>query len=160
MSKILIRKATGDDLDFIAGCLKLMLEDISGYGGDMLSKEISAWNSHKEKLKKYLEKPDKIFLIAVDETKKINIGYAESRVENVYELFAGFKFLHISGIYISPEYRKKGIGRHIIKYLQQYSKKNNCRFIELNVLLNNPAYELYKEMGFNDFLIKMRKYLS
>lgn len=68
--------------------------------------------------------------------------------------------LHIRQFQIMPAYQNKGIGTQVLKVVKYYGRKLK-RDITLNVLLKNPAKNLYLDNSFkvisqNDFEFKMK----
>ena len=56
--------------------------------------------------------------------------------------------LHIRQIQILPPYQNKGIGTKVIKLCQRKAREKGVS-LTLNVLLDNPAKQLYLRHGFN-----------
>lgn len=101
--------------------------------------------------------------IVLEEDDKI-IGYAliEERV-SPYKDYDSFNEDHYAFIYefvVLPEYRTKGYGRKIMDEAQIWAEKRNLKSIELNVLENNySARAFYERNGFEEYQIKLRKYI-
>lgn len=55
--------------------------------------------------------------------------------------------LHIRQLQILPEYQNKGLGSLVLKAVIQKSQKLNLP-VTLNVLIDNPAKQLYQRHGF------------
>lgn len=52
-------------------------------------------------------------------------------------------------IYIKPEFRHKGIGSHVMNFIEDYLKQNNFKAMHLIVYDHNkPAFEYYIKNGF------------
>jgi len=52
-------------------------------------------------------------------------------------------------IYIKPEFRHKGIGTEVMKYIENYLEQNNFKAIHLIVYDKNPAaFKYYVKNGF------------
>ena len=65
-----------------------------------------------------------------------------------YSTWLGKHGLYLEDLYISPEYRGKGAGMSILKYLAKIALLNNCGRFEWSVLTwNEPAIQLYQSMG-------------
>lgn len=67
------------------------------------------------------------------------------------------------GIAVSDNYRGKGYGEKMLKYLIKYAKVKNIQQIKLSVDNNNiPAINLYKKYGFIEYkedMVKKNYYL-
>lgn len=58
----------------------------------------------------------------------------------------------ILNVYTTPEYRKKGIARTLLKMLLAESEKIGLDFVELKA--TDSGYNLYKSIGFEDVVSK------
>ncbi|PIR78300.1 MAG: hypothetical protein COU28_02370 [Candidatus Magasanikbacteria bacterium CG10_big_fil_rev_8_21_14_0_10_36_16] len=67
--------------------------------------------------------------------------------------------LLITGLFLSPSYQKKGIGKFLMNYFEDNAKKNKLETIELSVWDNNPAKDFYKKCGYKIESKKKHKYL-
>ena len=56
--------------------------------------------------------------------------------------------LHVNNVFVAPKYRSRGIGRALLARAAQEAICRQARFIELGVLKNSRARQLYKGMGF------------
>lgn len=68
--------------------------------------------------------------------------------------------MHVRQLQIMPEHQRKGIGQKVLCAIKKQAKRLNLP-ITLNVLLENPAKELYLREGFevissNDLEFQMR----
>ena len=66
--------------------------------------------------------------------------------------------LIINGLFLSPSYQDKGIGKHLMEYFEAIAKKEKLLKIELQVLDNNPAKSFYKKCGYKIISKKKHKY--
>ena len=65
-----------------------------------------------------------------------------------YSTWLGKKGLYLEDLYISPEYRKKGIGKLFFKYIARIAVANGCGRFEWSVLdWNEPAINFYNSFG-------------
>ncbi|XP_053574381.1 thialysine N-epsilon-acetyltransferase isoform X2 [Bombina bombina] len=72
-------------------------------------------------------------------------GYA--LFANSYNSWTG-RTLHLEDLYVSPQYRGKGLGKELMKSVAQVALKSGCSQIHLSVLKwNTPAITLYKSLG-------------
>lgn len=59
------------------------------------------------------------------------------------------KHLEPDNVIIHPEYRNKGIGELMMKWIEEYAEKLNCNAIELNAYIENTrGVEFWKKNGF------------
>jgi len=65
-----------------------------------------------------------------------------------FSTFVGKKGIYLEDIFVYPEYRKKGIGKLLLKHIAQIAVEGNCGRMEWAVLnWNQPAIEFYKSIG-------------
>ena len=160
MRKIIIRKALESDLDIIIEYFKKLGIDMYNYGYYAISSLDKNWAEIKEKIKSNINDTNYIYLIAETSKESKPVGYAEARFSETFLAFESIKQLHISCVYVEPAHRNIGIGKSIIDELVRIGKERGCKEVELSVLVNNPAFHMYKKMGFNEFTILMRKNIA
>lgn len=65
-----------------------------------------------------------------------------------FSTFRGTRGLYLEDLYVQPDYRGKGIGKHLLKYLAALAVQRNCARFEWSVLdWNQPAIDFYRAMG-------------
>lgn len=59
------------------------------------------------------------------------------------------KYCYIMDIIVTEAHRNKGFGAALMNSAKDWAKEQNCSFINLDVLVNNPrAIKLYEKLGF------------
>lgn len=97
---------------------------------------IARYNSRN--MKNYID--EKIFVIALDENKKI-VGVGGLRKDE-----GSFVFNRLTTFYVLPNYQRKGIGKMLYEFLKIKAVENGCRKL---VVSSSPEAELfYKSLGF------------
>jgi ribosomal protein S18 acetylase RimI-like enzyme len=145
--KMKIRKATNKDW---GEYLKIIIDKFSDENTKIPSKE-----SIKKEFGRIMSSRDDILIIA-EEDKKI-IGYIHGKIKRNYWSSGG----NIEYLFVSKDFRKKGIATKLIKEFISFLKKNK-KFVKvtLNVNLKNiNSIELYKKLGFETTSYVMRKRL-
>ena len=100
-------------------------------------------NKIKKEFQIFLKK-DKLFFVA-EEKKKI-IGYIAG---NIF-INPWNKGGYIDDLYVSNNFRKKGIGKNLIKKFLEELKKRKIKTCQLGVSkTNKKAQNLYKKLGFD-----------
>lgn len=90
-----------------------------------------------------------VYIVALKDTKIIGYG----------GMWILFNEAHITNIAVSPDYRKRGIGRMIMIALMVKAINEKCNLMTLEVRTNNfPAISLYKELGFGEAGIRKGYY--
>lgn len=74
------------------------------------------------------------------------IGYAVFFTS--YSTWLGRNGIYMEDLYISPEYRGRGAGRSLLKYIAQCAVQRQCGRLEWSVLdWNQPAIDFYLSIG-------------
>lgn len=83
-------------------------------------------------------------VIACDEAKPV--GYALF-FQN-FSSFRGMSGLYLEDIYISSDYRGKGVGERMLREIARIAASRGCERIDFMVLdSNTPAVEFYEKLG-------------
>ena len=86
------------------------------------------------------------------------IGFGVGSIRLTPNYLGNKKIGFITHIFIVPEKRIHGIGKQIVKKLEEWFSKNIVDFIELEVLVDNEVgIEFWKKAGYENNLIKMRR---
>jgi len=65
---------------------------------------------------------------------------------------------YVSNLYIEESYRKNGIGKKLLDASLKWLKKNNVKYISLEIHLENEnALKFYRNLGFEDYTLKLAK---
>jgi len=65
-----------------------------------------------------------------------------------FSTFVGKKGIYLEDIFVYPEFRKKGIGKKLLRHIAQLAVERNCGRMEWAVLnWNQPAIDFYKSIG-------------
>jgi GNAT superfamily N-acetyltransferase len=64
-----------------------------------------------------------------------------------FSTFLGRPGIYIEDIYVTPEYRGKGIGKALLNYCAMLARKRKCGRMEWWVLKWNPARDFYEKIG-------------
>ncbi|MDQ5983179.1 MAG: [Ribosomal protein S18]-alanine N-acetyltransferase [Eubacteriales bacterium SKADARSKE-1] len=66
---------------------------------------------------------------------------------------------YIANVAVFPSFRKKGIGKELLRNILNYAEKNNFAFVTLEVRRSNfNAIKLYKNFGFEQMGIRKNFY--
>ncbi|HLD61101.1 MAG TPA: GNAT family N-acetyltransferase [Patescibacteria group bacterium] len=69
-------------------------------------------------------------------------------------------YARVTDLYITEEYRKKGVGKQLIEAIELHFKNKGCEVLTIGVLApNKNAYEFYKRVGYKDRAIDLVKIL-
>ena len=68
------------------------------------------------------------------------------------------RHLEVDNVFIRPEYRKQGIGRSLMQWVESYAKEQNFCAIELNCYKDNQAgQEFWQNAGYTALGIHYQK---
>ncbi len=102
----------------------------------------------RDALRRFLASPDlgQAWIFFDDETP---VGYIVLTFGYSFEYHGRDSF--IDELYIEPEYRRQGIGRRAMQFVEERARKLGVNAIHLEVDQgNDPAAELYRRAGYND----------
>jgi ribosomal protein S18 acetylase RimI-like enzyme len=106
-------------------------------------------------LKELILRNDAQVLVAVIDEKIIGSGYALIRKSKPY--FDPERYVYLGFMFVSPQYRGRGINGKITERLIEWAKSKNISEIQLDVYAeNDSALNAYKKIGFKPDLLKMR----
>jgi len=131
-----IRKAMIDDVPLI---LKL-IKELSVY--EKMSKKVVAT---EDILRKTLFGDKSYAEVLIAEIEGKPVGYALYFYN--FSTFLGRPGLYIEDVFVSKEYRGRGIGTAFFKKCAYIPKENKCGRMEWIVLDWNPARKFYDQMG-------------
>lgn len=150
-----IRKATKKDKAVLKNLLWESLKeewkfnsDIDLKGGKIfLNKNLRELFKNKKEHTEFL----------AEENGKI-VGFIGGNIEKKSEFYKTCRIGAIYDLFVEEKYRGKGIGTRLIKKFVLWLKTNKIRLIELDVSpKNEAAVKLYKNLGFKESGIQMRK---
>lgn len=105
--------------------------------------------SDKPKAKTFLEdrfdKKESIIFMAL----------ADGKPAGFTQLYRSFStvglqpILILNDLYVSNEFRNKGIGKDLLIWAQAYCKKNSYKGLALETAIDNPAQKLYEQLGWS-----------
>jgi len=99
---------------------------------------------------------ERIDLVAVEEGGAI-CGYAVLNF-GVKDQLTNLPEAYVTEVHVWPEYRKRGVAKGLLDMAEAYAVQRGVQFISLHVgAMNEPAIDLYKEIGFRAETIKMTK---
>lgn len=152
-----LRACTTDDVAEIAPLLAAMIEamqDAGGYKASPLPERVSFY---EQRITARLPLPTCLFLVAC--VRAQIVGVLEASVYTRDGVFLPASSLHIHGVFVTPEHRRQGIAVALLEEAMRWGEQQGCDEVDLNVLSQNPAVELYREMGFEVVSYKMTREL-
>lgn len=154
-----IRNALPEDASTIAKLIRAMLTDMESYGGYPPATDSSAWEALRRRIGEEFTDASVTYLLACATAAEI-AGLGAAKLITLGDVFAPRKTLHISVLYVRPDFRRQGIGDELITRLLEWGSTSGAVECDLNVLQNNPAHALYARQGFASIQVKMVRPLS
>lgn len=131
-----IRNAEVNDIP----TLLALIQELADY--EKLSKEAIAT---EDLLKYWLFEKERAEALIL-EVDQVVIGFA--LYFHNFSTFLGKAGLYLEDLYIKPEYRHKGYGKQVFKYLAKLTLERGCGRLEWSVLdWNAPSIQFYKSLG-------------
>jgi GNAT superfamily N-acetyltransferase len=156
MKDVSIRVAKSDEARFIVQMIRHMVEDMARYGGHAVATDDAAWEKILESLTTELRGPTTKYVIA-ERSNGDQIGVAGAELLMLRGAFLPKNTLHISVLYVFPEFRGCGVGGKLLTTLLDWGRDEGIEECGLNVLSKNPAKSLYERLGFSTIELKMAR---
>lgn len=136
MNNFSIRAAKRDEASYILGFIKELAEY------EKMGDKVVATT---ELLEKWIFDEGKAEVIfAIEDEKKI--GFA--LYFHNFSTFLGKAGIYLEDLYISPEYRGKGYGKEMLKYLAETAVERGCGRLDWSCLdWNQPSIDFYLSLG-------------
>src|SRR5512139_4064834 len=161
MLQIAIRRGIAEDASLITDLIKKMVIEMANFGGHAVNTSLDVWASMESDVRVNCACQDYIYLIAEHQVHSVEVvGIAAANIESLEDIFVVKKRLHIGALYTTPNVRRHGVGRQLLHYLIKWGQQMNAKEIELNVLVANPARQLYEQFGFRPLEISMARSLE
>lgn len=154
MKDISIREAKSDEARFIVQMIRHMVEDMASYGGHAAATDDAAWEKIFKSLTTELRGPTTKYVIA-ERSNGDRIGVADAELQVLHGAFVPKKTLHISVVYVFPQFRGCGVGGKLLTTLLDWGRDEGIEECDLHVLSKNPAKALYEKLGFSTIEVKM-----
>ena len=137
MAKFEIRPATKEDVPVILAFIKELAEY------ERLSHTVVAT---EDVLRQSLFGGNPVAEVVIGYYEEEPVGFA--LFFHNFSTFLGKPGLYLEDLYVKPEFRGKGIGRMMLRYLAKLAKERNCGRFEWAVLdWNEPAIGFYERLG-------------
>ena len=156
-SEAKLRACAVEDVAEVASLLATMIEamqDAGGYEASPLPERVSFY---KQRITARLPLPTCLFLVACVNARIV--GALEASVYTRDGVFLPASSLHIHGVFVAPEHRRQGVAVALLEEAMGWGAQQGCDEVDLNVLSQNPAVELYRELGFEVVSYKMTREL-
>jgi len=137
--------------------LRRMVDEMSVHGRDPPAVDPAVWAGVADKLRAELATDDVHLVLLATLDAGPPVGLLSARVEAPPAVFVAKRLLHVSAVFVEPSRRGQGIGRRLLDEALAWGRTRACVEASLNVLVANPARQLYFELGFADVRVEMRR---
>ena len=157
----MIRKANKNDTKNILNQIAELIQHVTKASKDVYTSNLEK-NSHQNLTKLVNDtinsKKDIIFIS--EENSSIN-GFIMGKIIPPYLPYSTIKQIgYVSMCWVDPSCRNQGIGKQLIKKLENWFKKQKLQYIDVNFLVGNSEAEYFWEkMGYKAYRISSRKKL-
>lgn len=88
----------------------------------------------------------------------IEVNGVPAGMANLYiNMFEKLRYQSLFAIVVGEKFRGRGVGTRLLKFLIKEAKETfGLRLLHLEVYKGNPAYNLYKRLGFQEYGIHKR----
>ena len=138
---MVIRKADYNDVKILNNFLTLLIKDERQY--DLgINENFIVTNMYEN----YIEDPNKLIIVATENNEVV--GYLYGILEPSDDTYK-YVVAKLDALYVSNNYRNKGIATSLIEYFKKWSISKKASKIEVTVWSNNTkAKHLYEKANF------------
>ncbi len=141
----MIRKATYDDIYAVAQLYREQFKEMAKLIPDF----IKQGDQSIEFLEKTISNDESDILVCENDGTVVGFILLQAKVRPDFDFMLPGKYCYIMDIIVTENHRGKGFGTALMNAAKDWAKEQNCSFINLDVLVNNPeAIKLYEKLGF------------
>ncbi len=141
----MIRKATYDDISAVAQLYREQFKEMAKLIPDF----IKQGDQSIEFLEKTISNDESDILVYENDGKVVGFILLQAKVRPNFDFMLPGKYCYIMDIIVTENHRGKGFGTALMNAAKDWAKERDCKFINLDVLINNPgAIKLYEKIGF------------
>ena len=141
----MVRKATNNDIPAKAELYREQFREMSKLIPDF----IKEGDQSVEFLEKTISNDDSDILVYEDNGNVVGFILLQAKERPDFDFMLPGKYCYIMDVIVTESHRNKGFGTALMNSAKDWAKEQNCSFINLDVLVNNPgAIKLYEKLGF------------
>ena len=141
----MVRKASNEDIPAISELYREQFREMSKLIPDF----IKEGEQSTEFLEKTVSDENSDILVYENESTVIGFILLQAKTRPDFDFMLPGKYCYIMDVIITESHRNKGCGTALMNAAKTWAKEQNCSFINLDVLVNNPsAINLYEKLGF------------
>lgn len=151
-----IRKATLSDLEIITN-LRKWLATFEAALNDKISLENTKKSYYKAEIAKELCLDNYAYFLLFDE-ENAKIGGYICGYTKIDDWWKYEKMAAVHGLWVDENLRGNGFGKALMAEFEKWAKSQNVNAITIEVLPENTnAVNLYRALGYDDFLLYLKK---
>jgi len=94
-----------------------------------------------------LNRAELITMMIIEDDEREAVGFAN--LMTIFSVWAHGKALILDDLFLSEQYRGKGLGRIVMEFIKNYAKENGYKRLQLQSEFSNPnAHEFYTRLGY------------
>lgn len=141
----MIRKATNKDITAISELYREQFREMARLIPDF----IKEGEQSNEFLEKTVSDDNSDILVYDNEGEIVGFILLQAKTRPDFDFMLPGKYCYIMDIIVTGIHRGKGFGTVLMNAAKEWAKEQECAFINLDVLVNNPgAIKLYEKLGF------------
>ena len=141
----MVRKATHNDIPAISELYREQFREMSKLIPDF----IKEGDQSTEFIENIISGEDSDILVYEDNGNVVGFILLQAKTRPDFDFMIPGKYCYIMDIIVTEAHRNKGFGTALMNSAKEWAKEQNCSFINLDVLVNNPgAIKLYEKLGF------------
>ncbi len=141
----MIRKSVLNDIPSISLLYREQFKEMA----ELIPDFIKIGDQSKEFIEKMISNDDSDILVYENDNEIIGFILLQGKQRPDFDFIKPGKFCYIMDLIITKKHRNKGYGTALMNSAKIWAKEKDCRFINLEVLTNNPkAIALYEKLGF------------
>ena len=106
----------------------------------------------------YLQNPDSCIWIAEEDERVMGVIIAKVHQRAQIPMYKANQFVVVEEICVSESFRGRGIGKQLMKTVEDWAGEQGVEQVQLSVWTKNiDAVNFYDALGYAPFLIRMRK---
>ena len=141
----MIRKAIYDDIPEISELYREQFREMSKLIPDF----IKEGDQSIDFLEKTISDVESDILVYENDGTVVGFILLQAKERPDFDFMLPGKYCYIMDVIVTESHRSKGYGTALLNSAKDWAKEQNCSFINLDVLVNNPeAIKLYEKLGF------------
>lgn len=141
----MIRKATSNDITAISELYREQFREMA----KLVPYFIKEGDQSKEFIESTISGTDSDILVCEDNSKVVGFILLQAKKRPDFPFVIQGRYCYIMDIIVTENSRGQGFGTALMNSAKEWSKEQNCIFLNLDVLTNNTtAIRIYEKLGF------------